>query len=84
MAAYQEQRGAEYAGAVRDGTAETFWSALRAEPGRVALTVLGSLHARPGGAAVHPLARVMQNGELFRAMGGAPLTECPQRVASGD
>jgi hypothetical protein len=47
MAAYQEQRGtrarAEYAAAVRDGTAETFWTALRAEPGRVALTLLGIL-----------------------------------------
>jgi hypothetical protein len=44
MAAYQEQRGAraraEYAAAVRDGTAETFWSVLRAEPGRVLLTLL--------------------------------------------
>ena len=47
MADYQEQRGtrarAEYAAAVRDGTAETFWTVLRAEPGRVALTVLGIL-----------------------------------------
>jgi hypothetical protein len=44
MAGYQEQRGirarAEYAAAVRDGTAETFWSVLRAEPARVLLTVL--------------------------------------------
>ena len=44
MAAYQEERGAraraEYAAAVRDGTAETFWSMLRAEPGRVLLTLL--------------------------------------------
>lgn len=47
IAAYQEQRGirarAEYAEAVRDGTAETFWTALRAEPGRVVLTLLGIL-----------------------------------------
>ena len=44
MAAYQEQRGvrarAEYAAAVRDGTAETFGSMVRAEPGRVLLTLL--------------------------------------------
>ncbi len=44
MAGYQEQRGisarAEYAAAVRDGTAETFWSVLRAEPARVLLTLL--------------------------------------------
>ena len=44
MAEYQEQRRtrarAEYAAAVRDGTAETFWSMLRAEPGRVLLTLL--------------------------------------------
>ncbi|HQX93537.1 DUF6164 family protein [Thermomonas sp.] len=44
MAGYQEQRRisarAEYAAAVRDGTAETFWSLLRAEPGRVLLTLL--------------------------------------------
>jgi hypothetical protein len=49
MAEYQQQRGtrarAEYAAAVRDGTAETFWSVLRAEPGRVVLTVLGILFA---------------------------------------
>ena len=47
MADYQEQRGtsarAEYAAAVRAGTAETFWTVLRAEPVRVALTVLGIL-----------------------------------------
>lgn len=47
LADYQEQRGtrarAEYAKAVRDGTAETFWTALRAEPGRVVLTLLGIL-----------------------------------------
>ena len=45
MAGYQEHRGtrarAEYAAALRDGTAETFWTALRAEPGRVVLTLLG-------------------------------------------
>ena len=44
MADYQDQRGmrarAEYAAAVRDGTAETFWMQLRAEPARVLLTVL--------------------------------------------
>ena len=44
MADYQEQRRirarAEYAAAVRDGTAETFWSMLRDEPGRVLLTLL--------------------------------------------
>ena len=44
MADYQEQRGlrarAEYAAALRDGTAETFWMQLRAEPARVLLTVL--------------------------------------------
>lgn len=44
MADYQEQRRtrarAEYAAARRAGTAETFWTVLRAEPGRVALTVL--------------------------------------------
>lgn len=44
MADYQDQRRirarAEYAAAVRDGTAETFWSMLRAEPGRVLLTLL--------------------------------------------
>jgi Family of unknown function (DUF6164) len=44
MAEYQEQRGirarADCAAAVRDGTAETFWSMLRAEPGRVLLTLL--------------------------------------------
>lgn len=44
MAGYQEQRRirarAEYAAAVRDGTAETFCSLLRAEPGRVLLTLL--------------------------------------------
>ena len=47
MADYQEQRGsrarAEYAEAQRHGTAETFWTVLRAEPGRVALTVLAIL-----------------------------------------
>lgn len=49
MADYQQMRGerarAEHAAAVRDGTAETFWSQLRAEPGRVALAVLGILLA---------------------------------------
>ena len=45
MAGYQEQRGAraraEYAASVRDGTAGTFRSQLRAEPARVLLAVLG-------------------------------------------
>lgn len=49
MAEYQLERGnrarAEHAAAVRDGTAETFWSVLRAEPARVLLTVLGILFA---------------------------------------
>lgn len=44
MADYQGQRStrarAEYESARRDGTAETFWSVLRAEPGRVALVGL--------------------------------------------
>lgn len=44
MADYQAQRRsrarAEYAAAVREGTAGTFWSVLRAEPLRVALNVL--------------------------------------------
>lgn len=44
MAEYQDERRirarAEYAAAVRDGTAETFWSMLRAEPARVMLTLL--------------------------------------------
>jgi hypothetical protein len=44
MAEYQGQRQAsaraEYAAAQRAGTAETFWMVLRAEPVRVALTVL--------------------------------------------
>ena len=44
MADYQQQRQAraraEYAAAVRDGTAGTFWTVLRAEPGRVLLTVV--------------------------------------------
>ena len=44
MAEYQQARGerarAEYAAAVRDGTAETFLSQLRAEPLRVVLTVV--------------------------------------------
>ncbi len=44
MADYQQQRQiralAEQAEAVRAGTAETFWTVLRTEPGRVALTAL--------------------------------------------
>jgi hypothetical protein len=44
MADYQQQRRtrarAEQAAAKDAGTAETFWSALRAEPGRVALTLV--------------------------------------------
>jgi len=44
MAKYQEQRAirakADYAAAERDGTAGTFWTVLKAEPGRVVLTVL--------------------------------------------
>ncbi len=47
MADYQGQRQtrvrAEYAAARREGTAETFWTVLREEPGRVALTVLAIL-----------------------------------------
>lgn len=47
MADYQGQRQtrarAEYAAAKRAGTAETFWMVLRAEPGRVVLTVLAIL-----------------------------------------
>ncbi|MCY1560487.1 hypothetical protein D9M68_976250 [compost metagenome] len=47
MAIYQAQRQtrvrAEYEAARRAGTAETFWRVLRAEPARVALTVLGIL-----------------------------------------
>ena len=49
MAEYQRQRQtsarAEYAEALRAGTAETFWTVLRAEPARVLLTVLGILFA---------------------------------------
>ena len=49
MAEYQQARGAraraEYEAAVRDGTAETFWSVLHAEPARVLLAVLGILFA---------------------------------------
>lgn len=49
MADYQQQRQAraraEHDAAVRDGTAETFWSVLRAEPARVVLAVLGILFA---------------------------------------
>jgi hypothetical protein len=44
MADYQAQRRsrvrAEREAAVRDGTAETFWTVLRAEPLRVVLTVI--------------------------------------------
>lgn len=44
MAGYQAQRSArvraEHEAAVRAGTAETFWTVLRAEPLRVVLTVL--------------------------------------------
>ena len=44
MADYQAQRSArvraEYEAARREGSAETFWTVLRAEPGRVALTLL--------------------------------------------
>ena len=47
MADYQAQRRtrvrAEYEASVRDGTAGTFWTVLRAEPKRVALTVLAIL-----------------------------------------
>lgn len=47
MADYQQQRRtrvrAEFDAARRDGTAETFWTVLRAEPARVALTVLAIL-----------------------------------------
>lgn len=46
---YQRQRGerarAEYAAARRDGSAETFWMLLRAQPGRVLLNLLGILLA---------------------------------------
>lgn len=45
MAIYQGERSARaraaYAAARRDGTAETFWTVLRAEPGRVFLVALG-------------------------------------------
>jgi hypothetical protein len=44
MVDYQDERGrsarAEHAAAVRDGTVETFWMQLRAEPARVLLTLL--------------------------------------------
>ena len=44
MADYQAQRSArvraEREAAVRDGTEETFWSMLRAEPVRVVLTII--------------------------------------------
>lgn len=46
---YQQQRRAraraEYAAARRAGTADTFWTMLRTEPARVALSVLGILFA---------------------------------------
>lgn len=46
---YQQQRAtrvrAEYAAARRAGTAETFWTLLRAEPVRVVLSLLGILLA---------------------------------------
>ena len=49
MAEYQQERGsrarAEYQASIRDGTAETFASVLRADPARVVLTVLGILFA---------------------------------------
>lgn len=49
MADYQRQRAAraraDHAAAVRDGTAETFRSQLRAEPARVVLAMLGILLA---------------------------------------
>lgn len=57
MAEYQEQRRlrvrSEYEASVRDGTAETFGSMLRAEPLRVVLTILAivllvALVALPG------------------------------------
>lgn len=44
MADYQSQRQtrarAEHAAARRDGSAETFWSVLRAQPGRVLMIVI--------------------------------------------
>ena len=44
MAAYQQERQAraraEYEAARRDGSAETFWTVLREQPARVALTAL--------------------------------------------
>ncbi len=47
MAVYQQQRGdrarAEYAAARLAGTAETLWTALRDQPGRVAVNVLAIL-----------------------------------------
>ena len=47
MADYQAQRRtrvrAEREAALRDGTAETFWTVLRAEPLRVVLTVIAIL-----------------------------------------
>lgn len=47
LQAYQQERQqrarAEREAAERNGTAETFWSLVRAEPGRVALVVVGIL-----------------------------------------
>lgn len=44
---YQQQRSAraraEYAAAKRAGTADTFWTMLRADPGRVVMSVIGIL-----------------------------------------
>ena len=37
----RDRARAEHAAAVRDGTAETFWTVLRAEPLRVALVLAG-------------------------------------------
>ncbi len=49
MADYQRRRGerarAAHAAARQDGSAETFWTVLRAQPGRVLLNVLGILLA---------------------------------------
>lgn len=49
MADYQQQRSAraraEYAAAKRAGTAQTFLTMLRAEPARVAMSLLGILFA---------------------------------------
>ena len=49
MDVYQQQRSsrarAEYAAAKRAGTADTFWTMLRAEPARVLMSLLGILIA---------------------------------------